>query len=868
MKKLSLVLILMLLVVTLCACNNNSAHIHSYTEQKVDPTCTEQGYTKYTCECGETYEDDYVKALGHSFGEWVETKAPTEEAEGEQERVCECGEKETKKIQKLPHTHEFIDNVVEPTCTTKGYTEHACRCGESYKDSYVSELPHEYTSVVVEPTCTEKGYTEYTCKCSHSYKDKEVAELGHDFGEWKVVKKATPEAEGLKERVCHCGEKETEAIPYVEDKVAPVIDFGSDNSVKLNTFKTFNPLEGVTAYDEIDGNLTDSIIVEGEVDNETRGTYILTYRVSDLSGNETVKERRVDVIWDYVTSFIGHGGSYYGVMNSEEAILYAASVLKYQAIEVDVKVTKDGVFVLSHDNTFGGVTIASTNYADLKDVVHTTSKSGSGTYPLLHGEYEGNKVYKSTICTLERYLEICKEYGVRPVIELKAGTGLTNSDQSNMGRLMKTIEDAGLIDDCILLGSAYNCLIWTRQNGYANVECQYLVDSCASQTYLDRCLQYDLDISICVTYGNGQTENTPEWIARYQAEGIKVSTYTFTQYTDYKDVQKWLDIGVDFVTVDWHTMSKLKHYETGEGEIYTVTFVDQKDNIIREVYVKEGKTAGAPKAPEVKGYKFVGWDKDLKNVTSDMTVKAVYEIDKYSISYNANLDVITEKTFATKEEFVNAFYTDFFNWLVANKDNIEYISEANGVYTVKRNTSSNGTATFSSVEELKALDIYVFESALSSLIYKPISGTNSEDYIPEVDEAYFLNSEPYRTKYMGMNAYLLSVMNTSYTSYSKTFSQASYNRVQIFFRFHQWAKGTNIAAFNSYPSYFEVSEYEGEITLPSVSEYTVEDEVVLEAAKTEGKVFVGWYLEKDCINKVEKIEKGTTGNITLYGKWE
>ena len=119
-------------------------------------------------------------------------------------------------------------------------------------------------------------------------------------------------------------------------------------------------------------------------------------------------------------------------MNSEEAILYAASVLKYQAIEIDVRVTKDGVFVLCHDATFGGVTIASTNYADLKDVVHTTTKSGSGTYPLLHKEFEGNKVYKSTICTLKRYLEICKEYDVRPVIELKGGTGLTNSDQSNM----------------------------------------------------------------------------------------------------------------------------------------------------------------------------------------------------------------------------------------------------------------------------------------------------------------------------------------------------------------------------------------------------------------------------------------------------
>ena len=45
-------------------------------------------------------------------------------------------------------------------------------------------------------------------------------------------------------------------------------------------------------------------------------------------------------------------------------------------------------------------------------------------------------------------------------------------------------------------------------------------------------------------------------------------------------------------------------------------------------------------------------------------------------------------------------------------------------------------------------------------------------------------------------------------------------------------------------------------------------EVALKEAKAEGKVFLGWYLEKECINKVEKIEKGTSGDITLYAKWQ
>ena len=40
-------------------------HIHKYNAVVTAPTCTEQGYTTYTCECGDTYVGDYVDALGH-----------------------------------------------------------------------------------------------------------------------------------------------------------------------------------------------------------------------------------------------------------------------------------------------------------------------------------------------------------------------------------------------------------------------------------------------------------------------------------------------------------------------------------------------------------------------------------------------------------------------------------------------------------------------------------------------------------------------------------------------------------------------------------------------------------------------------------
>ena len=38
----------------------------------------------------------------HQFGEWITAKVPTSTEEGLSERVCTCGEKETKTIGKLP----------------------------------------------------------------------------------------------------------------------------------------------------------------------------------------------------------------------------------------------------------------------------------------------------------------------------------------------------------------------------------------------------------------------------------------------------------------------------------------------------------------------------------------------------------------------------------------------------------------------------------------------------------------------------------------------------------------------------------------------------------------------------------------------
>lgn len=81
---------------------SSQAHKHAYKAKVVAPTCTEQGYTTYTCACGSSYTDAKTKALGHSFGDWVITKKPTSSSTGQKTRTCNrCKKSETNVIPKV-----------------------------------------------------------------------------------------------------------------------------------------------------------------------------------------------------------------------------------------------------------------------------------------------------------------------------------------------------------------------------------------------------------------------------------------------------------------------------------------------------------------------------------------------------------------------------------------------------------------------------------------------------------------------------------------------------------------------------------------------------------------------------------------------
>jgi len=79
-----------------------------------------------------------------------------------------------------------------------------------------------------------------------------------------------------------------------KDVIAPTITLTGGSDTKANIGHDYKD-PGYKATDDVDGDITKSVKVDGTVDGHTRGTYTLTYRVSDSSGNPFEIKRTVVV---------------------------------------------------------------------------------------------------------------------------------------------------------------------------------------------------------------------------------------------------------------------------------------------------------------------------------------------------------------------------------------------------------------------------------------------------------------------------------------------------------------------------------------------------------------------------------------------
>ena len=211
---------------------------HTYGATVTAPTCTTQGYTTYTCHCGDVYVADYVDPLGCQWGEPVveNSVAPTCTAEGHYDNVVYCtvcGEEQRRERVILPlldHTKgEWITESL-PTCTEDGRKHQICAvCGEELMSELISAFGHTEGEIVIEnnvaPTCTDDGSFEsvvYCTVCEEEISREFSVEFatGHVAGEWIEDSQPTCTEEGSRHQICEvCSASiATEAIPAVGHK--------------------------------------------------------------------------------------------------------------------------------------------------------------------------------------------------------------------------------------------------------------------------------------------------------------------------------------------------------------------------------------------------------------------------------------------------------------------------------------------------------------------------------------------------------------------------------------------------------------------------------------------------------------------------
>lgn len=144
---------------------------HTYSSDVKAPTCTEMGYTIYTCGvCGDTYKDNYKSVVPHNFDETITENVTIVDATCtvDGSKTVKCKDCDAIDVTILPATGHINTSVVreESTCIKKGTEKVICACGHIVS---VKELPfaeHNYEMTY------ENGVYTYTCKvegCKHSY---------------------------------------------------------------------------------------------------------------------------------------------------------------------------------------------------------------------------------------------------------------------------------------------------------------------------------------------------------------------------------------------------------------------------------------------------------------------------------------------------------------------------------------------------------------------------------------------------------------------------------------------------------------------------------------------------------------------------
>lgn len=158
---------------------------HEFAEKiEKAPTCTETGRKLVYC-TDEDCEESHVEiipalspTLTHTFGDWVQTTAPTVQKEGVSVRTCTvCGARETRSIPKTVPAHQHKYDEYTLIADEKNHWSQ-CSCGQKKNVE-----PHEWDNgkVLKKPTKKAAGVVEYSCEVCGVKEKRNTEKIGVKF---------------------------------------------------------------------------------------------------------------------------------------------------------------------------------------------------------------------------------------------------------------------------------------------------------------------------------------------------------------------------------------------------------------------------------------------------------------------------------------------------------------------------------------------------------------------------------------------------------------------------------------------------------------------------------------------------------------
>ena len=236
---------------------------------------------------------------------------------------------------------------------------------------------------------------------------------------------------------------------------------------------------------------------------------------------------------------VGHRGSQWGVENTRAAFINGAEAGAW-GLECDIRVTGDGTFVISHDDSYKRLGGPATKIAKMTTLDVLTTQLTSKRHGI---------TYAATPCTLGEFLDICNQYNVVPVVEVKVCTSIhSNTDAEDepvydgIPALMKLIDEKGCTNRVVIISFMPGVVDFIHRH-YPDVTVQVLAgdEDGPIDQWVDWCIEYNMDLDVV------HTIVTKDAVDRMHAAGLKVNVWTVDKVEDFERVKA---TGVDFITTN------------------------------------------------------------------------------------------------------------------------------------------------------------------------------------------------------------------------------------------------------------------------------------------------------------------------------